>query len=115
MQKEHIESLQKNYVKLVKETPTDAVADHLYQSGILKDELREEILQHSNIYSKTKQLISTIQRSGSKAFKCFCTALVDEGKSSLVHLLKESTVEPEVSNDRVMIPIGGDIFVVVNE
>ncbi|CAG2203040.1 LZTFL1 [Mytilus edulis] len=115
MQEEHRQSLKRNYVQLVKETPTDLVVDHLYQNGILTDEMREEILQNSNSYSKTRQLITTLQRRGPRAFECFCTALTDEGKSSLVHLLKESKIKSEVSKDRAMLPIGGDIFVVVNE
>ncbi|CAG2246471.1 unnamed protein product [Mytilus edulis] len=94
---------------------SNVLSKEIKTNGILTDELREEILQNSNIYSKTRQLISTLQRRGPMAFECFCTALVDEGKSSLVQLLKESTIESEVSKDRVMIPIGGDIFVVVNE
>ncbi|CAC5362330.1 CASP2 [Mytilus coruscus] len=115
MQEDNRQSLQRNYVKLVKETPTDAVVDYLYQSGILTDEMREEILQNSNSYSRTTPLITTIQRRGPRAFECFCTALADEGKSSLVHLLKESKIEPEESKDRAILPIGGDIFVIVNE
>ncbi|CAC5359401.1 CASP2 [Mytilus coruscus] len=107
MQKEHRYSLQRNYVKLVKETPVDVVVVHLHQTGILTDELREEILQNSNSYSKTRQLISTIQRRGPQAFDGFCTELIDEGKSALVHLLKASMTETtEVSKDRAMLPMG---------
>ncbi|CAC5402769.1 unnamed protein product [Mytilus coruscus] len=116
MQKENRDALQRNYVKLVKETPVDLVVGHLYQTGILTDELREEILQNPNTYSKTRQLISTIQRRGPHAFDGFCTALIDEGKSALVHHLKASMTEKsEVSKDRAMLPIGDDIFVVVSE
>lgn len=116
MQKEHKDSLQRNYVKLVKETPVDVVTDHLYQAGILTDELKEDILQQSNSYSKTRQLISTIQRRGAQAFESFCSALTLEGKSNLVNLLKSSITDTSgVSKNRCMLPIGGDIFVVPNE
>lgn len=116
MQKEHKDSLQRNYVKLVRETPVDVVIDHLYQSGILTDELKEDILQQTNSYSKTRQLISILQRRGSEAFDCFCTALAMEGKSNLVNLLKCSVTDADGgSKNRCMLSIGGDIFVVANE
>ncbi|XP_063436306.1 uncharacterized protein LOC134717743 [Mytilus trossulus] len=116
MQEEHKDSLQRNYVRLVRETPVDVVIDHLYQSGILTDELKEDILQQTNSYSKTRQLISILQRRGSEAFDCFCTALAMEGKSNLVNLLKCSVTDADGgSKNRCMQSIGGDIFIVANE
>lgn len=118
MQKEHKDSLQRNYVKLVRETPVDAVTDHLYQNRILTDEQREEILSTTNSYAKARQLIATLQRRGPHAFDGFCSALTAEGRSNLVRSLKYSQEDKHVDTqekERCMINIGGDIFVVVNE
>ncbi|XP_052074133.1 uncharacterized protein LOC127712016 [Mytilus californianus] len=92
MQKEHKDYLQRNFVKLDRETPVDVIIDHLYQSGILTDELKEDILQQTNSYSRTRQLISIIQRRGSEAFDCFCTALAMEGKSNMIEYIQQLDV-----------------------
>ena len=116
MQKEHRESLQRNYVKLVRETPVDVVADHLYQTGILTDEQHEAILSTTNSYSRARELRATLQRRGPRAFDEFCSALTAEGKGNLVRLLnKEDKTDASGDKERIMINIGGDIFVVVNE
>lgn len=117
MQQEHKDSLRRNFARLVKETPVDAVVDHLYRCGTLTDELKDNILQHSNSYSKVRQLLLTLQSSGSSAFDDFCSALMTEGKLSLADVLKPEgmTETTESSKELCMIPIGNDIFVVANK
>ena len=67
--------LTKNYVRLVAETPADSVADHLRQSGILTDELWEDIVYQNTEKNKVRQLISTLLRRGPEAFSTFVEAL----------------------------------------
>ena len=114
MQQEHRDILRRNYVTLIKETPVEVVVDHLYQNGTLTDELREDILQNNNSYSKVRQLISTLHRRGNKAFGNFCLALKAAGKASLVNLL-DPEMETKTSKNLCMLPVGGDIFVVACE
>lgn len=78
----------KHYVVLVAETPAEDVADHLKQSGILTDELWEEIVYQNTEKNKVRQLLKTLVRGGPKAYDIFIEALRLNECHTLVQLLE---------------------------
>ena len=80
--------LNKNVVRSMVETPAESVADYLRQSGILTDELWEDVVYQNTEKNKVRQLLMILVRRGPKAFSTFVEALRSSDCEDLADLLE---------------------------
>lgn len=68
MENKHQNLIKANYSILVKKMMAIQVAEHLYASNIITDEMRQQIEAEKISYDQNRKLISIILRRGSRAF-----------------------------------------------
>ncbi|KAK3106845.1 hypothetical protein FSP39_001079 [Pinctada imbricata] len=90
MEQRHQDVIKKNYSTLVKKIRTSAVARHLYDSNIIKDEMKQQIETEKTNYDQNRKLLSLVLRRGPKAFRGLRMALMKAGQTDLFMLLTDS-------------------------
>ena len=87
MQKEHIEKLRRNWVRLSEETPFTLVVLYLYQEKVFNKITVEDIL-HERPSHRSWIFLDSLQRSGPRGFETFLQALKNFGKADVAELLE---------------------------
>lgn len=87
MEDKHQNLIKANYTILVKKMMAIQVAEHLYASNIITDEMRQRIEAEKTSYDQSRKLISIILRRGSRAFVGFRMALMKANQADLSRLL----------------------------
>lgn len=87
MENKHQNLIKANYSILVKKMMAIQVAEHLYASNIITDEMRQQIEAEKTSYDQNRKLISIILRRGSRAFMGLRVALMKANQANLSRLL----------------------------
>lgn len=87
MENKHQNLIKANYSTLVKKMMAIRVAEHLYASNIITDEMRQQIEAEKTSYDQNRKLISIILRRGSRAFMGLRVALMKANQADLSRLL----------------------------
>lgn len=84
------------------------VAEHLYASNIITDEMRQQIEAEKTSYDQNRKLISIILRRGSRAFMGLRVALMKANQADLSRLLMnndddtKSEYEKKISHGKIV-------------
>ena len=87
MEKDHKDTIRRNWVKLSEETPFPQILNHLYQEKVFSKTVVEDILWEKPT-QRNWAFLDAIQRSGPTAYSKFILALKDCGKEDLAKLLE---------------------------
>ena len=88
MDKQHLNRLRKNWVKLVEETPFIQISNYMYQEGIFSKTSIEDIFWQRPS-ERPWLFLDTLQRSGPRAYSIFLQGLKNCGKEDLANLLED--------------------------
>ncbi|XP_061191758.1 uncharacterized protein LOC133200003 [Saccostrea echinata] len=94
MEQKHKDIIKANYSTLVKNMMSTHVVGHLFASGIITDEMRQQIEAEKTSYDRNRKLISIILRRGKRAFTGLKVALMkaDQNELSKVLIGEDSTM-----------------------
>ena len=82
------QALKKNRMAIVADLHNpDMVACQLFSIGLFNDEMRDEVLQTATIENKTRKILDTLHRRGSKAAKGLHEAFINTSNEELAMLL----------------------------
>ncbi|XP_061170461.1 uncharacterized protein LOC133179791 [Saccostrea echinata] len=87
MENKHQNLIKANYSILVKKMMAIRVAEHLFASNIITDEMKQQIEAEKTSYDQNRKLISIILRRGSRAFVGLRMALMKANQTDLSRLL----------------------------
>ncbi|XP_061170626.1 uncharacterized protein LOC133180024 [Saccostrea echinata] len=87
MELKHQDIIKANYSTLVKKMMAIPVAEHLFASNIITDEMRQQIEVERTSHDRNRKLISIILRRGSRAFMGLRIALMKANQADLSRLL----------------------------
>ncbi|XP_052692814.1 uncharacterized protein LOC128171101 [Crassostrea angulata] len=93
MENKHQNLIKANYSTLVKKMMAIRVAEHMYASNIITDEMRQQIEAAKTSYDQNRKLISIILRRGSRAFMGLRVALMKANQADLSRLLMNNDDE----------------------
>ncbi|XP_052693451.1 uncharacterized protein LOC128171728 [Crassostrea angulata] len=87
MEKIHQDIIKANYSTLVRNMMTSSVAEHLFASNVITDEMRQQIEAEKTSYDRNRKLLSIILRRGPRAFTGLRMALLKSNQRDLSKLL----------------------------
>lgn len=87
MEKVHQDIIKANYSTLVRNMMTSSVAEHLFASNIITDEMKQQIEAEKTSYDRNRKLLSIILRRGQRAFTGLRMSLLKANQRDLSNLL----------------------------
>ena len=90
MEQKHQDLIRVHYKTLVRKMKTSSVAEHLFTSNIITDEMRQKVEAEKTSYDQNRSLLSIVLRRGPNAFMGLRMALMKAGQIDLSKLLSNS-------------------------